>query len=103
MLALLLTIGGFTSAAAQLKDPGLVAARTKGRRRAGHGLRNVRLPVSRAASRLGSAAPVGAGIHLDRKSALDLREFSVTISSQRGAAAEFVMCAAERRSFLANP
>ena len=30
MLALLLAIGSFTSAAAQLKDPGLVTARTKG-------------------------------------------------------------------------
>jgi protein-disulfide isomerase len=104
MLALLLAIGGFTGAAAQLKDPGLVAARTKG----------------------SATAPVTVYEMSDfqcpwcRKQAIEVlphleQEFIATgkvrwifvnfpltdLHPNAGAAAEFAMCAAETNHFWA--
>ena len=102
MLALLLTIGGFTSAAAQLKDPGLVAARTKGSPTAPvtvYEMSDFQCPWCRK-----QAMEVLPQLEQEFISTGKVRwifvNFPITdLHPNAGAAAEFAMCAAEADHF----
>jgi protein-disulfide isomerase len=100
IVALCLSLASFTQVAAQLKDPGMVAARTKGSPTAPvtvYEMSDFQCPGRRAGDR-GAAAAGGRNCH--RQGALDLRYLPFTdLHPNAGAAAEFAMCAVKANQF----